>query len=201
MSCPLTRIVGLTAGLYTRQARLLLTVPETQPSRVRYRQRDATLQRLGYRNYGHYLSSPAWAAAKARYRASVEPQACMCGSEEVQIHHKTYERVGHEEPSDLLALCRICHAMVHVLERRGELTLDLVGFESTERADDYANGQAPASERARRDFIGAHAQQRQRRAQAAARGLRTLIRRYPDHPVLEFIEDVLAECDPHNRAV
>ena len=36
-----------------------------------------------------------------------------CGATTVDLHHKTYERLGCELLSDLQALCRDCHATAH----------------------------------------------------------------------------------------
>lgn len=101
------------------------------------------LRRLGYKDYGAYLRSPCWAATKARYRASSRPQACMCGEDQVQLHHMTYVRIGAERLTDLVALCAPCHTMIHILEKRGEITLDFAGFESAHRAALYAIEHGP----------------------------------------------------------
>lgn len=129
----------------------------TQPTalphvRERWRQRDAALDRLGYGTYRDYLRSPHWVKVKARYRESILPQACMCGEETVDLHHMTYERIGAERLADLLPLCRRCHAMVHELERRGEIALDLAGFRSAARAAAYAVQRERAEGAARRDW-------------------------------------------------
>jgi hypothetical protein len=37
-----------------------------------------------------------------------------CGSpERIEVHHLTYERLHHELPSDVIVLCRKCHAGIH----------------------------------------------------------------------------------------
>jgi len=60
----------------------------------------------------------------------------------------TYERVGREELTDLTPLCRRCHAMLHELERRGEVGLDFTGFVNEERA--RRNREAAARRRRKR---------------------------------------------------
>lgn len=66
----------------------------------------------------------------------MHPQACICGkTDELQLHHLTYERLGDEDLSDLTPLCADCHAMVHVLERRGLIGLDFSGFVNERRAE------------------------------------------------------------------
>jgi predicted HNH restriction endonuclease len=34
----------------------------------------------------------------------------------INVHHKTYERLGHEDARDLQALCRNCHRNTHGLD-------------------------------------------------------------------------------------
>lgn len=101
--------------------------------------RQARLRELGFTSYRDYLASPRWRATKARYYGSSQPQECICGETEgLQLHHLTYERVGAEELTDLTPLCATCHAMIHVLEARGDLGLDFAGFVSEQRAARYA---------------------------------------------------------------
>lgn len=90
---------------------------------------------LGYQGYADYIGSPHWVKVKAAYRGSELPQDCaICGCEEVDLHHLTYERVGAEELSDLSPLCRTCHDLIHVLEARGDVGLDFKGLVNEERA-------------------------------------------------------------------
>ena len=104
--------------------------------RARGFRRHLALQRLGYKDYSAYIGSSAWADVKRRYRASDLPQDCFCGeTENLHLHHLTYERVGQEELTDLSPLCGDCHRMIHVLEKRGDLKLDLVGLVNKKRAE------------------------------------------------------------------
>jgi len=41
----------------------------------------------------------------------------------VDIHHRTYERFGHEWLSDLIALCRNCHDLTHALVKENGVKL------------------------------------------------------------------------------
>lgn len=90
--------------------------------------RQVRLREQGYDSYRAYLNSPAWRDVRNRYRASDLPQVCMCGSDQYQLHHATYDRVGHEALDDLIPLCRACHAQAHLLEAAGVIDLDLKGF-------------------------------------------------------------------------
>lgn len=63
--------------------------------------------------YRAYLRSAHWRRVKERYRASKLPQACFCGETRVDLHHKTYKRIGRERLSDLTPLCRAHHDEEH----------------------------------------------------------------------------------------
>jgi hypothetical protein len=110
--------------------------PNPAPEHVRRRraERLAHLRLLGYASYGDYLRSPHWLRTRQRYLESDLPQTCVCGDWDIQLHHMTYERVGAEELSDLTPLCRRCHSLVHVLEWRREIGLDLDGLCDGDRA-------------------------------------------------------------------
>ena len=65
-------------------------------------------------NYAEYLESPWWRARKAaivRYRG----ERCeRCGStDSLELHHRTYERLGRERPEDVELLCHRCHKLEH----------------------------------------------------------------------------------------
>jgi len=59
---------------------------------------------------GTYLRSPHWrrTSAAARRRAGYRCEQCHRRTR-LDVHHRTYERLGHERPEDLRALCRTCH--------------------------------------------------------------------------------------------
>lgn len=77
------------------------------------------------RSYQAYINSPAW-EAKRRQALKTHGRFCRgCGRAEVSlhVHHRTYERLGDEQPQDLVILCGVCHAGVHQLTQSG-LTLE-----------------------------------------------------------------------------
>lgn len=134
---------------------------ETTPLHVvaRREQRAAALATLGYASYGDYLNSPAWDGLRRRYYEQ-RPRIChTCGAGDgVQLHHRTYERVGREELDDLMPLCNPCHGMVHALERRGDASLDFEGVIDAERAREGRRILAAAADRRtqeRRDRVAA----------------------------------------------
>lgn len=129
--------------------------------RKRREQRHMALVGLGYDSYNEYLRSSHWAGLKVRFRASDQLQACVCGEEEgLQLHHKTYERVGNELLDDLVLLCRGCHEAVHTLERQGVMSLDTRELSSEERAVVYAVEQAERKHQAANDFENGHTDDR-----------------------------------------
>jgi hypothetical protein len=74
--------------------------------------------------YSIYIRSDEWAEVKRRYRASRLPQTCVvCGEKKVDLHHKTYKRLGKERLTDLAPLCRAHHKWLHRRVKRGTASL------------------------------------------------------------------------------
>lgn len=44
----------------------------------------------------------------------------------LDVHHRTYERLGKERLSDVAAVCRFCHDLIHAAERTSGLQLSYV---------------------------------------------------------------------------
>ena len=68
-----------------------------------------------FKNYKEYIRKDCrwWMLAK-RIIADRGYRCERCRSEiELQVHHKTYKNLGHEEPEDLIVLCEICHTKKH----------------------------------------------------------------------------------------
>ena len=60
------------------------------------------------KKYIEYLKSKKWKERRyaALERANFRCQFDKCGEKSyLSVHHKTYERLGNEEPSDLIVLC------------------------------------------------------------------------------------------------
>lgn len=104
---------------------------------------QARLHVLGYRVYVDYLASPHWLDVKARWKATNLFKGWVCHSigcdskDGLSLHHWTYARLGAEEVSDLILVCRECHSRIHRLERRGvplgEATMKVTGQLSSPR--------------------------------------------------------------------
>lgn len=73
--------------------------------------------------YREYLESPHWQALRQLKLESEEYCCERCGYfgrrrrggvwAGIHVHHKTYERVGHELMADLEVLCEFCHGVEH----------------------------------------------------------------------------------------
>lgn len=68
--------------------------------------------------YDAYLNSPQWHRLRERVlaRDGGVCRAVGCSRPAAQVHHLTYERVGSEELSDLVAVCSACHDACHPKE-------------------------------------------------------------------------------------
>lgn len=89
--------------LAARRRREASTAPEQLPYKERYQQ---------------YLLSPEWQeradAAKLRFGR----RCALCNSDQnLEAHHRTYERVYGEFPDDITALCADCHHAYHEWRR------------------------------------------------------------------------------------
>ena len=104
--------------------------PASPPSNLSARQRKLVRNQLtkhGYRSLFHYLLSDHWKQVKEEYRATVHltgkdagyrkrgrPQSCVvCRAPNVDLHHRTYLRLGEERLDDLVPLCRLHHDRLH----------------------------------------------------------------------------------------
>lgn len=81
------------------------------------RDRQQKIQRR--KEYGGYLESDHWKAIRKAALQQSNYQCSKCGSKsDLNVHHKTYARKGHERLDDLEVLCYQCHMETHAyLER------------------------------------------------------------------------------------
>lgn len=71
------------------------------------------LARLYPVDYRRYIGSAAWKRKAAKIRRRAEYRCERCGRfAPLDVHHKTYRRLGYEIPADLVALCKRCHGKV-----------------------------------------------------------------------------------------
>lgn len=72
-------------------------------------------------DYAAYLASPEWQQRRAYYYAKALFRCELCGWESaagsggrgLNVHHRTYARLGREFDADVIVLCRDCHAKFH----------------------------------------------------------------------------------------
>ncbi len=72
---------------------------------------------LNKTDYEKYLQTPHWRSTRnnALKRANYQGERCP-QRRQLQVHHKSYERLGHELDSDLEVLCENCHRGHHERE-------------------------------------------------------------------------------------
>lgn len=63
-------------------------------------------------DYYEYIQSPEWQQVRKRalgywgYKCAI-----CCSTEALQVHHRTYEHLGQEHPTDVIVLCDECHEL------------------------------------------------------------------------------------------
>jgi 5-methylcytosine-specific restriction endonuclease McrA len=72
-------------------------------------------------NYKAYLRTPAWRSLADQAKERDRYRCRLCGSrDELEVHHRTYARIGHEDIDDLVTLCHRCHTIVTVAQKIGK---------------------------------------------------------------------------------
>jgi hypothetical protein len=96
--------------------------PKLSKSQAKHLKRQ--LPKFGFHTLGQYLLSERWEKTKERYSRSATPepgykkrglpQKCVvCRDPNVDLHHKSYARLGEERLDDLVPLCRTHHDQLH----------------------------------------------------------------------------------------
>lgn len=70
--------------------------------------------------YKEYLQSEHWYDVRNRfYKSKLCKNRCeACGNRDnLNLHHKTYKRIGQEWLNDLVLLCHSCHKSLHKIEK------------------------------------------------------------------------------------
>ena len=97
---------------------------------------NAKEREMGRRSaeYERYIRSTKWRKRRARF-ACTHPKICTCGSNEsLQLHHRSYERLGNELDQDLMWLCQPCHSLFEEYIRAGLLSRGLDEIKQIGRA-------------------------------------------------------------------
>ncbi len=66
-----------------------------------------------YKSYSRYLDSWRWQFRRRLVLFRDAHRCRKCGKRAVEVHHLTYDNVGHEQLKDLLSLCKECHKNEH----------------------------------------------------------------------------------------
>jgi len=69
----------------------------------------------GYGTYQKYLNSRHWGEVREAALERAGNRCMLCNTNEgpFHVHHRTYERLGNEEPEDVIVLCAAHHAQFH----------------------------------------------------------------------------------------
>lgn len=69
--------------------------------------------------YLRYLQSPHWVDFSRQVRQFWGNRCALCYSDgRLDVHHRTYERIGAEVLTDCIALCRRCHQQAERMRAR-----------------------------------------------------------------------------------
>jgi 5-methylcytosine-specific restriction endonuclease McrA len=81
------------------------------------KEEDYRKERIRYINmpYSEYLKTDIWNERRKRHlrSAGYRCQVCNTKNAKLNIHHRTYERLGEEYFTDLIVLCESCHSLFH----------------------------------------------------------------------------------------
>lgn len=64
-------------------------------------------------DYVAYINSQAWKELARAINKHAGECALWTSVVNLEVHHRTYARLGHELPSDLIVLCSKCHRRHH----------------------------------------------------------------------------------------
>jgi hypothetical protein len=64
--------------------------------------------------YEEFLKTQHWLRLRSAALVRADHRCQLCyGEDRLEVHHRTYERRGTERDSDVIVLCRTCHAKFH----------------------------------------------------------------------------------------
>lgn len=76
-------------------------------------------------DYSDYINSDAWQERRKERLEFAESRCELCNrSSDLEVHHRTYERLGDENLNDLIVICKTCHHQFHdrlSLHQEGDL--------------------------------------------------------------------------------
>lgn len=76
--------------------------------------RDERVEHLRRLTYAEYLKTDHWQHMRAVAREYYGDSCRLCPSNDhLEVHHRTYDRLGCELLADLIVLCHNCHSIFH----------------------------------------------------------------------------------------
>lgn len=73
-----------------------------------------TLPSKNKQEYYNYLRSQPWRDKRKLALEFYGNNCCLCGSRHsIQVHHRNYRNIFHENMEDLILLCESCHKQFH----------------------------------------------------------------------------------------
>jgi hypothetical protein len=79
---------------------------------------DAWLAAARAMPYAQYLRTDWWLRFRADALRRAGGACQLCGADGLlEVHHKTYQRLGCERPEDVICVCPACHEVIHELVR------------------------------------------------------------------------------------
>lgn len=87
---------------------------KSESPRSPYRSNATTERTLRALPYDQYLETPHWKEARKKALNRAQWRCELCASRDnLNVHHRSYERLGRELYHDLIVLCRECHVIFH----------------------------------------------------------------------------------------
>lgn len=78
-------------------------------------------------NYKLYLKSDEWKKIRGIKLGHADYRCQLCNKKEnLQVHHRTYERIFMEDMRDLTVLCEDCHRRFHSSVKYEEMTMEAI---------------------------------------------------------------------------
>ncbi len=86
-----------------------------KPERLTPTEKHQKAEELRKLPYTEYLKTQYWGARRlfALKRAQYRCQVCNASDKPLNVHHRSYERLGEERNTDIIVLCQPCHEMFH----------------------------------------------------------------------------------------
>jgi 5-methylcytosine-specific restriction endonuclease McrA len=83
---------------------------------------------MSSRDYLEYLESPEWWTIRKQAVRRADYCCERCGNRgSIEVHHRTYCRLGDESAEDLEVLCSTCHRAERVPKNRRKRVLEQCG--------------------------------------------------------------------------